>query len=103
MEAFVAREFARLSFGMDILRSSILVATHGVDLRIGTMRRMQPYSPFLLRASPLVTPIRALARPFLARMGGCRREIGNRGVAFPAVPPKVNKYFNKVIFETGKT
>jgi hypothetical protein len=33
---------------MDILRSSILIATHLVDLRIGTTRRMQPSSPFLL-------------------------------------------------------
>jgi hypothetical protein len=32
---------------------------------------------------------------------GTKSEIG--GVAFSAVPPKVNKYFNKVIFEIGKT
>jgi hypothetical protein len=48
VESFVARESARISFGMDILRSSILIATHLVDLRIGTTRRMQPSSPFLL-------------------------------------------------------
>jgi hypothetical protein len=48
VEAFVAGESAKLSFGLDILRSSILIATHLVDLEIGNTRRMQPSSPFLL-------------------------------------------------------
>jgi hypothetical protein len=35
------------------------------------------------------------------RGAGVKSEIG--GVAFSAVPPKVNKYFNKIIFEIEKT
>jgi hypothetical protein len=56
-----------------------------------------------IRASPFVTPIRVPARPLFGPYGGRRHEIGNRGRRLPSRAPKVNKYFNKVIFKTGKT
>jgi hypothetical protein len=63
----------------------VLVETRGKSISTGN-----PYSGF--RAARF-WPIWGDA--------GAKSEIG--GIAFPAVPPKINKYFNKVIFKTGKT
>jgi hypothetical protein len=46
-----------------------------------------------LRASPLVTPIRAPARPVFGPYGGRRREIGNRGRRLLSRAPQSKQIF----------